>query len=211
MSDNALKTPLARSLNRFAESKIHDALQIRRKGLPAVVVSVSGAIVTVAFDVISGFTLPQVTLPLFGPEYIRYPIQVGCKGVVLPMDADIAPISGLSTGTADLSPCPNLTALVFLPISNTAWSSVDPDSVTIYGPNGVVLRDSASQTTFVLTPTGIVATGQNTISMTVGTSSVVVTASGVAINGTLTINGAPFLSHEHSGVSTGSGNTGGVV
>ncbi len=211
VSDNSLKTPLFRAMNDFAVSRINDAIQNLAKGLPCSVVSCTGSIVTVKFEIVSGFTLPQVTLPMFGGEYIRYPTQPGDKGVVIPMDADIAAISGLGTGTADLSQPGNLTALVFLPISNTAWSAVDPNAVTIYGPNGVVLRDTQSQTTFVLTPTGLVISGKSNILLQVGSSNVQVNSTGVSINGTLMINGAPYINHAHSGVTPGSGDSGGVV
>ena len=81
MSNNAQKTPFARTQNIFAEKKIADALQLTGKALPCSVVSASGAIITVQFEIQSEFTLPQVTIPLFGPEYIRYPIKAGDSGV----------------------------------------------------------------------------------------------------------------------------------
>ncbi len=117
--------------------------------------AVQGAIVRVKFEVQSGFTLPDVTVPLFGPEYVRYPIQPGCKGVVFPADAYLGGMSGLGGGVADLTQRANLTALVFFPIGNTGWSPVDPNAVTIYGPNGVVIRDQAATCTITLTGAGI--------------------------------------------------------
>lgn len=59
-------------------NKIADAMQMAGKVLPASVVSRAGNMVTVSFllrDI--PFMLPQVTLPLFGPQYIRYPMQPG--------------------------------------------------------------------------------------------------------------------------------------
>ncbi|WP_440867841.1 hypothetical protein [Symbiopectobacterium purcellii] len=32
------------------------------------------------------YVFPQVTIPLFGPQYIRYPKQPGDKGIVIPAD-----------------------------------------------------------------------------------------------------------------------------
>ncbi|ENT3228532.1 hypothetical protein ACE3VA_001171 [Salmonella enterica] len=54
------------------------------KILPAEVVSQSGKMVTVTFllrDI--PYTLPQLTIPLFGPQYIRYPMQKGDNGSVI--------------------------------------------------------------------------------------------------------------------------------
>jgi len=198
MSNEGQKTPLALSLNNFAQKKIMDAVQLLGKGLPASVVSVSGSIVTVKFEIQSGFTLPQVTIPLFGPEYVRYPIQDGCKGVVVPMDARIGGVSGLGTGTADLSIPANLSALVFLPIANTAWTSVDPNAVTLYGPNGVVIRDTGSGAVITLTPSGI--------NCVVGGNSLLINSSGTTVTGPFTVNGATVLNGPLSqGVGAGGG------
>lgn len=211
MSSNAQKTPYVSSANRFAKAKVNDALQKVGKGLPATVISVQGAIVTVAFAIKSGFTLPQVTIPLFGPEYIRYPIQPGDKGAVIAFDARLGGLSGLASGTADLTQPANLASLVFLPFGNKNWFSVDPDSVTIYGPNGVTLYDTGKNTTAVLTPSGLVVMGKDTISLTVGSQSIVMTASAITITGDLIINGIPYALHEHTGVQTGGSNTGPVA
>lgn len=213
MSSIDQKVPLFQSLNYHTDRKVGSAFQTSGRAYPCSVVSVvSSGIVTVKFEIDAGaLTLPQVTIPLFGPEYIRYPIQVEDKGFAIPADASLRAMSGLGTGIADLSEPGNLTALVFLPIGSTKWSTVDPNAVTIYGPNGVVLRDTGSYSTIVLTPNGVVITGQNTVSLVCGSSSVTVTPSGVSIVGTLTINGQAYLAHEHSGVQAGGSNTGGVV
>ena len=178
MSNNAQRIPFNRALNIFAEKKIADAIQIQGKALPAKVVAVDGAIVTVSFDIDSSFTLPQVTIPLFGPIYIRYPIQIGDLGVVLNADARLGGVSGLGGATSTLTIPGNLTALLFLPISNTAWSSVDPNSLTMYGPNGCVLRDTNSDTVLTLTPNGIAIICQNSCTVATGGCLFSVNASG---------------------------------
>ena len=155
---NAQKTPFVESLNRFTELKIEQQQILLSRALPASVVSVQGAIVTIKFEIDNsqtGYTFPQIAIPLFGPEYIRYPVQVGDKGFTIPADVSLRAISGLGTGNANLSRMFNLTPLVFLPIGNQNWTLVDPNSVTIYGPNGVVLRDTGSNTILTLTPSGI--------------------------------------------------------
>lgn len=159
------KIPIAQGLNRLAEKKINDAMQQFGRALPASVVSVSGAIVTVKFEVNSPYTIPKVTIPLFGPEYIRYPIQPGDKGFVVPADVFLGAMSGLGSGTPDLTTPGNLSALVFFPTGNKDWSTVDPQSVTIYGPNGVVLRDTGSNSTIVLTPSSIILTGEDSVTI----------------------------------------------
>jgi len=179
-----LRTPLAPALNAFAEKAINDAFQLTGKGLPCSVVSVSGSIVTVKFEVNSQFTLPDVTVPLFGPEYIRYPIQIGDKGAVVPFDAYLGGMSGLGGGVADLTQRANLSTLVFLPIGNKLWTSVDPNAVTIYGPNGVVLRDNRSNSIITLTPTSITVVAPNQIQLKTGSTTLTITPSGWSITGT---------------------------
>lgn len=141
MSDNSQKTPFARSMNQFAEQKAISAIQTLGKSLPCHVVAVSGSIVTVKFDLQTGFTLPDVTCPMFGPEYIRYPTQVGDKGVAMSADAYIGGVSGLGGGVASLALRANLSALIFLPIANKDWSPTDnANAIVLYGPDGAVIR-----------------------------------------------------------------------
>jgi len=188
MADNAQKTPFAVSMNRFAQRKAADAIQLLGKALPASVVSVSGSIVKVKFEVDSPFTLPQVTIPMFGPEWIRYPVQPGDKGMVLPADARLGGMSDLGSGIASLSLPANLSAIIFMPIASANWDPPeDSQKLILYGPNGAVLRSKN------------------------GTANVTVTEDEVQLNGTLMINGTAYLAHKHSGVQTGGGTSGGVV
>jgi hypothetical protein len=118
-------------------------------------------------------------------------------GVAFPASVYIGGVSGLGGGVATMALQGNLSCLVWFPIGNKAFSAVDPQAVTIYGPNGVVLRDSNSEASIALTPTGI--------SLNCGGHSIVINSTGV------TIDGKVFLTHEHSGVQTGTGDTGPVV
>lgn len=151
MADNAQKTPIAQALNQFAQRKILDALQITGKALPCSVTDVSGSIVTVKFEVSTkDFTLPTVTVPMAGSEYIRLPVLKGCKGVVYPADLNLGGVSGLGGGVATFVTPANLSALVFFPIGNKGWdASEDPRKLVLYGPDGAVLRtaDKASSVT----------------------------------------------------------------
>lgn len=165
--DNKLN--FASSMNRFTERKIENALQKSGKVLPASVVKQTGNMITVSFELRDiPYVLPQVTIPLFGPQYIRYPMQPGDKGIVIPADTYIGGVSGQGGGIADMTPPANLSALVFLPISNTEWQGVDGQVVTVYGPEGVTLRDSGSNTTFLLKPDSIAISTPDSFTVTVG-------------------------------------------
>ncbi len=159
------------SMNRFAERKVEDALQKAGKVLPASVVKQDGNMITVAFELRDiPYVLPQVTVPLFGPQYIRYPMQPGDKGIVIPADTYLGGVSGQGGGIADLTPPANLSALVFLPVSNTEWERVDGQVVTIYGPEGVTIRDAGSNTTFLLTPDSVTIVTPGQFKVTVGST-----------------------------------------
>ena len=159
----------AKSMNNFAEEKIAEAMQLVGKVLPATIVRQSGKMVTVSFSLTNiPFTLPQVTIPLFGPQYVRYPMQPGDRGIVIPADTYIGGMSGLGGGVADLTQPANLSALVYLPISHTEGQDVDGQVVTVYGPEGVTLRDSGSNTTFLLKPDSIAISTPDSFTVTVG-------------------------------------------
>ena len=182
---NEQRTPLARTLPLFARQKALTEIVKRGLAPPGTVVSESGAIITVNLEV-QGLTIPQITMPLFGPEYVRYPIQPGDKGVALPASFYIGGVSGLGTGTATRTQQGNLTNLIWFPIGNKLWSTVDPNSVTIYGPNGVVLRDTDSNSVETLTPANVefdtasVNTSQN-LSAGTGWSGVFTTPTGQTV------------------------------
>ncbi len=217
-----LKIPLARTLPTLIETIVYQQIEQLGKALPGTVKTVSGSIVGVNFEVQGDnglpLTLPVVKMPLFGPEYIRYPVQVGDKGVCFPCDVYIGQMTGLGTGSAVMRREPNLTNLVFFPVGNANWSIVDTQAVTIYGPNGVVLRDSKSQSIFTLTPSNITETAQTTYTAQVGSNSLEINSTGITLKAfghTITISssgvaidGIVFATHIHSGVTTGSGDSG---
>lgn len=200
MADNAQKTPIARSLNLFAERKALDAIQVLGKALPCHVTAVQGQIVTVAFDVDAPFTLPSVTMPIATSVYDWLPVQVGDKGYTAPADAYLGGISGLGGGVASLTQPANLSALVFTPVSNAAWAvpGGDPNMRVVQGPDGVRIQDTTG---------AVLATFSKTagISMSFGGHTLVINATGVIIDG------RDFINHEHGGVTRGAGVTDGVV
>lgn len=185
MSD-AQKTPLSQTLSSFATWQALNEIQKRGTGLPGTVAVVSGPIVTVNFDV-SGVTLPNVTMPVFGPEYIRYPIQVGDLGVAFPVGLYIGGVSGLGGGTADTTLRGNLATLVWFPIGNKNWTaSPNANATVLYGPQGVVIQDKAGSS-----PDFSVTVNSSGITMTGGGHTVVLNSSG------LTIDSVLFATHDH--------------
>lgn len=212
MPSNAQKIPLVYSLNqgmaRAAENRVH----LVGKCLPCSVIKVEGAIVTVKFEVKSDvIALPQVKMPLFGPEYIRYPIQVGDKGFAISADANLGKMTGLGTATANvLQQPPNLGALAFMPCGNSGWRTVDHNAVVIYGPNGVVLQDSQQTCTITLTPNGVsINLGMNPLTITA--QNVTLDSSGnLVVKGNITWGPTPTTAetHHHSAVQAGTGVSG---
>lgn len=203
MASNAQKTPIVSSLNRFAEQKAADAIQVLGRALPCSVTAVNGAIVTVKFEVNSLFTLPNVTIPQAGSAWAREPTQVGDLGFVVPADAYLGGVSGLGGGTAGLTQQANLSALVFQPVTNKTWVAVDPNAYTLIGPNGVVLRDTGSNSVLTLTPNAVSITSPNgTITLSAGGHTLTISQAGVSIDGGL------YQNHTHSGVQGGIGTSG---
>ncbi|QXY99488.1 hypothetical protein [Enterobacter hormaechei] len=178
------KLNFGRNMNRFAEQKFQEAFQAAGKILPASIVEQKGKMVTVSFELTdTPYVFPQVTIPLFGPQYIRYPMQPGDKGIVIPADTYLGGVSGQGGGIADLTPPANLSALVFLPISNTEWENVDGNVVTIYGPEGVTIRDQGSNTTFLLTPDSVTIAAVDLFKVTVGSTVLTLTQGMWSITG----------------------------
>ena len=225
---NAQKIPLSLSLNQAMSRASESRVQQIGKCLPCSVVSVDGAMITVKFEVKADpLTLPQVKMPLFGPEYVRYPIQAGDKGFAISADAYLGQMSGLGDGTADLTVQPNLSTLAFMPCGNKNWRNVDGDAVVIYGPNGVVVEDADQNCTLTLTPSGytidlgtnpwtitsgaITITSSGTGTIDLGANPLNITSSLVTINGDLVVtgtisfgpSGTGAATHHHSGVQVG--------
>jgi len=203
---NAQKTPFSMALEKFTKKRALDAYNALGKGLPASVVSVTGSIVTVKFELQSPpFNLPNVKVPIISPEYIRYPTQVGDLGVVVPFDVLLGAISGIGGSVARLDvPPSNLGALVWTAISNVNWSTaLDPNKIELYGPNGFYIHDTAANCSITGDKNNLTITAKTTLTLQVGSKSIVINSSGVTIDGKL------WDTHQHTGVTTGGSNTGG--
>lgn len=119
MSD-AHKNPLSRTLSGFATQKALDEIAKIGLRLPGHVTAVSGAIVTVNFDV-EGLTLPQITMAAAMSRYARAPIQIGDLGYATTADAYLGGVTGLGGGVADSTQRGNLATLVWVPLGNKSW------------------------------------------------------------------------------------------
>jgi hypothetical protein len=203
MNSNPQTVPFARSLPRTVEGIALNLAELPGKSLPCSVVSVNNAMVKVKFEV-QGITLPQITVPQAISRYARPPTQVGDKGFVVAADVYLGGVSGLGGGTANFTRQEgNLATLVFVPISQTSFPSINPNAYHITGPGGAIIQDDSGASVITVTPSSIV--------LTQGSASITLSGGTVAIVGTLTINGHAFASHQHSGVTAGGSNTGGVV
>ena len=212
------KVPFAVSISNLIQNKLGENEQAFGFQLPCRVIAVDGAIVTVNFEIDTNgeFTFPPVTCPIAQSTYIRLPVQVGDLGMCIAANARLGGVTGLGQGLAPLGLPFNLGALVYVPIGNTDWSTVDPNAVNINAPNGVVFRDTNNNCTITLLPSGV--------TVSIGSTSLVVNSTGVTVNGKFTVNGdvattgaltnngiSVGSTHKHSGVQTGGSNTGNPV
>jgi hypothetical protein len=183
VTDNAQKTPTAQYLSQFAQKVVQRFLQQLGLSLPGQVATVAGSIVTAKFNVTSQQNLPTRKMPMAGPEWIRYPTQVGDLGVAVAVSASLGPASGLGSGMPNLNQKQgNLANLFWMPISSANWSQTDdPNAVVMYGPNGVVLRTKDGTAKIIVSKTGIEITSPPGLPVTV--------SGNLALNGNLLLNG----------------------
>lgn len=217
MAENYAKLWVQKSANQLAINRAQQAILNLGRALPCRVVKVTGAIVTVAFEVNAApFNLPQITIPKAESSWIRMPTQVGDFGMTMPADAYLGGVSGLGGGVATLTRPGNLSALVFVPVSNKNSPPIDQNAAQVQGPNGAIIRTTSGTPSSVVTNiSGTTVTfGTNTVvvnasstALTFGTTSLVLNASGIAMtfgaqtivfNGAgLSINGALYQNHTH--------------
>ncbi|HEX7911796.1 MAG TPA: hypothetical protein VF534_27395 [Paraburkholderia sp.] len=223
MAENYAKLWVQKSANKLAINRAQQAIQNTGRALPCRVVKVSGAIVTVAFEVQdSPQALPNITIPKAESPWVRMPTQVGDKGVTMPADVYLGGVSGLGGGVATMTRRGNLSALVFVPVSSASSGPIDPNAAQVQGPDGVILQTTAGTTSSIVT-------NQNGTTITFGTTTFTVNASGI----TMTVAGQTFVfnattatstlpihapevilpngavnTHYHGGVQTGLGSTG---
>lgn len=205
-----LKKPLTQSLQAWGKGKAADAVWAQGRCWPCTVSQViSSGIVEVNFEVNAGptLTLSKIIIPILSPEYIRYPIQVGDKGMTVGANTLLGGLTGLGAGVAQLSQPANLAGLAFLWLGSTTWMTpLDTQAVELYGPNGVNLYDKARQTIMRLGPSGITITLGGPLTVESNGHDVQVNGGGDVVAGTISLK-----THVHSGVTTGGADTGAPV
>ncbi len=175
----ALKKHFNIGLNALITQKVSGANQSTGRSYPVRVVSVENSFVTVAFDLNTPYTLPQVTVPVMESKYIRLPIQVGDLGIVISADTYIGNVTGVNNVTPDLTPPFNLSALVYVPVSNMNWASINPNAVVITAPNsGPIILDATS----VIATQNLSAGNGLTGTFTTGTGQTVQVDGGIITN-----------------------------
>jgi len=161
MSDS-LKQSFQQTMGMLHAAQMRGYDELSGKSLPCHVVEISGSIVTVQFDMLPGrISFPQITIPVFGSEYVRLPIQKGDKGVTVPASVSLRGVSGLGTGLADMNAPPSLTALFFMPMANIDWFAVDPNILTMYGIHGATMMTTDDASSVKVTETQVKAESAN--------------------------------------------------
>jgi len=167
MANNAQKLNYGVNDARTANKQSAGRIQDYPKDLPASVVSIdkTNTIMTLKFETqgtaLGPWTLPNVTMPLLGSEYIRFPIkpasgqQPGDKGVLTSASANLGNISGLGASTpANFTYPGNLAPLVFMPTGNENFTPTDDQTALMgYGPTGTIHRDTNKKAKHVVHPT----------------------------------------------------------
>jgi hypothetical protein len=175
MAENSAKLWFQQKANQLAINRIAQAIENQGYALPCHVVNVSGAVVTVAFDVQnSPQSLPNITIPKAESPWIRMPTQVGDKGVTMPADVYLGGVSGIGGGTATMTRRGNLSTLVFVPVSNVGSPPIDQNAAQVQGPNGAIIRTTTGTTSEVVTD-------GNGTTITYGDVSFTVNAVGITI------------------------------
>jgi len=192
MAENYAKLWVQKSANQLAINRAQQAILNTGRALPCRVVSVNGSVVTVAFEVNSTpFTLPNITIPKAESNWLREPTQAGDFGMTMPSDAYLGGVSGLGGGVATMARPGNLSALVFVPVSNKNSPPIDQNAAQVQGPNGVIIKTTVGTTSEIVTNT-------SGTTITFGTTSLVINATGI----TFTVAGQTFTINSISAVST---------
>lgn len=206
MGSIAVKKQLALTLTQTIRANINDGNLIAGQEWPCHVVSVDGAIVTVAFDMDTPQTLPQVTCAVAESFYVLLPIQVGDKGMVVSASARLGGVTGLGAGLAPTIGTTNLGGLVFVPLGHKSWTLPDANAVIVQGPNGVIARTIDGTATVTINETEISLNWSGS-TVVINDSGITLTAEQNTIDGDLTVNGASTFNGDVTiiGVTTTTG------
>lgn len=188
-----------------SESIVKVVLSELQRALPCHVVSVSGSLVTVAFDVANPpIPLPQVTVPKAEGMWLRSPTQIGDRGIVLAADAYLEPIAGMASGTAPFTRPSTYGGLAFMPVSQQPSPPDDPNASYVQGPNGFVGQTTTGTKSSVITDSNGTTITFGGVSLTISSSGVRISGGNLTVDEDATIKGIQYSTHVHSGVASGS-------
>jgi len=198
------RTPFDASLQQVTRAEASSAAWRQGKALPCTVVSIQNALVTVSFDIQSGYTIPHIQMPVAQWFYARMPVQVGDRGVTMPADVFLGGASGLGPGTADFGRQGNLANLVFVPVSNAGWAGGDGNAVRLtgVGTSGVVLSSGDGNAVLTVNSSGMTLALGGAIVAAFSTAGLNVT------DGDVKADTISLKAHLTSDVTTGSGQSG---
>ncbi|WP_320533672.1 hypothetical protein [Robbsia andropogonis] len=183
MTDFYEKLSVQGNANLAAIKRARQQIEAEGRALPCTVTAVSGAVITVSFDLdTSPWTLQPITIPKAESPWMRMPTQVGDTGVAMPTGSYLGGISGLGGGTGKYGRRGNLSTLVFVPVSSANSAPDDENAAQVCGPNGAIIRTTSGTTSSIVTDT-------SGTTITFGSVSIVLTASGIVFNGNVTFNG----------------------
>jgi hypothetical protein len=223
MADNFSKLWLQKTQNQLAINRAAQEIKRQGRALPCRVTKVSGAIVTVEFEMdTSPWTLPPITIPKAESNWVRMPTQVGDTGYTAPADVYLGAISGLGNGIARFLRRGNLSNLVFTPVSNANSPPIDQNAAQVQGPNGAIIQTTTGQTSSIVTNTSGTTITFETTTLVINASGITLTVGGETFTwgGSQAVSTLPIKApdvilpngavnpHTHPGVQTGSGNTG---
>lgn len=231
-SNDYLRRPIFPALKSLVKTGAEAERKRDSRAWPCTVLEArDGLEVKVSFTVDTVHTLAPMWLPVFGPPYIRYPLQPGDTGLAIPSDVTLGSITafGPSTQPREVK-LEQLTNLVFLAVQRRSdVTMVNQQQLELYGPEGVLIHDTQFGSLIRLTPGEVVVErGLDTVTITGSgiefvTPAFQVTSPAITLNGQvtctanltvgadMTASGKSYLAHVHSGVQNGPSNTGTLV
>ena len=205
MANNAHKLWVQDTINQHSITRVAEAIQNTGASLPCSVVSVSGQIVTVKFEVNSApWTLPQIAIPIATWSYDWIPVQPGDMGLTVPSDVYLGGISGLGGGVADMTPPGNLSALMFVPVANSSWTAPGGDALkrVIQGINGFIAQSINGLVSIIGSLTTLTLTS-NGYTIVFSSSGITITAPTATVDGNIVVSGT--ITGNGTGGATASG------
>jgi phage baseplate assembly protein gpV len=116
-------------------------------------------------------------------------------GITISASVTTAIVSGLGIGLAPLINPGNLATMAFLPLGSLNFIPTtnpvyaESQMLLLQGWGGVAIQDIAGLSKILVTPETIVVNAQTSISLIVGSNSIVITSAGIAITGNVTVTG----------------------